>query len=97
VLATGGSLVTRERTFARLLATCRTVWLRAEPEEHYARVLAQGDRRPMRARPRAMDELRALLDERAGLYARCEIALPTSGRSPDELVRELAARLSKAA
>jgi XRE family aerobic/anaerobic benzoate catabolism transcriptional regulator len=94
VLATGGSLVTHARTFARLCATCRTVWLRAEPEEHFARVLAQGDRRPMHARPRAMQELRALLAERAPLYARCELALATSGRTPQELADELARRLT---
>ncbi|NOT29899.1 MAG: helix-turn-helix domain-containing protein [Planctomycetes bacterium] len=97
VLATGGSLVNHARTFARLCATCRTVWLRAEPEEHFARVLGQGDRRPMRARPRAMQELRAILDQRAGLYARCELTLATSGRSPDELARELVRRLARAA
>lgn len=96
VLATGGSLVTHARTFARLLETCRTVWLRAAPEEHFARVLAQGDRRPMHARPRAMDELRALLDERALQYARCELTLATSGRAPAELVRELVRALGLA-
>ncbi len=96
VLATGGSLVTHASTFARLCATCRTVWLRAEPEEHFARVLAQGDRRPMRARPRAMEELRAILDERATLYARCELTLATSGRTPEELAHELARRLVRA-
>jgi len=96
VLATGGSLVTQAQTFARLRATCRTVWLRAEPEEHFARVLAQGDRRPMHARPRAMQELRALLDERAPLYARCEVHLATSGKTPAELVDELRVRLEPA-
>lgn len=94
VLATGGSLVTHARTFARLLETCRTVWLRAEPEEHFARVVAQGDRRPMHARPRAMEELRALLRERAPRYERCELTLETSACSPDELVRELERQLA---
>lgn len=89
VLATGGSLVTHARTFARLRETCRTVWLRAEPEEHFARVVAQGDRRPMHARPRAMEELRAILAQRAALYGRCERALRTSGKTPEALVEEL--------
>jgi XRE family aerobic/anaerobic benzoate catabolism transcriptional regulator len=89
VLATGGSLVTRAATFARLRATCRTVWLSAEPEEHFARVVRQGDRRPMHARPRAMEELRAILAERGPLYARCELVQPTSERTPEDVVREL--------
>ncbi|MSR62342.1 MAG: helix-turn-helix domain-containing protein [Planctomycetes bacterium] len=89
VLATGGSLVTHAETFARLRATCRTVWLRAAPEEHFQRVLAQGDRRPMHARPRAMAELRALLAEREPLYSRCELCVETSGRTPAAVVAEL--------
>jgi XRE family transcriptional regulator, aerobic/anaerobic benzoate catabolism transcriptional regulator len=93
VLATGGSLVTHARTFARLCATCRTVWLTAEPEEHFQRVLAQGDRRPMQARPRAMEELRAILAAREPLYARCERSLSTSAKTPDEVVREVLAGL----
>lgn len=93
VLATGGSLVTHERTFERLRETCRTVWLQAAPEEHFQRVLGQGDRRPMQARPRAMDELRAILAAREPLYARAELALRTSGKTPVALAREVLAGL----
>ena len=46
VLATGGSLVSEPATFERLLTMCFTVWLRATPEEHMQRVIAQGDMRP---------------------------------------------------
>jgi len=86
VLATGGSLVAAPRTFARLRRTCRTVWLRARPQEHFQRVLAQGDRRPMRDRPRAMEELRAILAAREPLYARCDLTVDTSRRSVEEVV-----------
>jgi XRE family aerobic/anaerobic benzoate catabolism transcriptional regulator len=93
VLATGGSLVTHERTFERLRATCRTVWLRAEPAEHFQRVLGQGDRRPMQARPGAMlgamDELRAILAAREPLYGRAELVVQTSGKTPAALAREV--------
>ncbi|MBK8179154.1 MAG: helix-turn-helix domain-containing protein [Planctomycetes bacterium] len=94
VLATGGSLVRASDTFARLRQTCHTVWLRARPEEHYQRVAAQGDVRPMRGRPEAMAELRALLSEREADYARCELTLDTSGRGVPDLAAELAARFS---
>jgi XRE family aerobic/anaerobic benzoate catabolism transcriptional regulator len=94
VLATGGSLVTHARTFERLRATCRTVWLRAEPEEHFQRVLAQGDRRPMHARPGAMAELRAILATREPLYGRAEISVVTSGKQPAALAREVLERLA---
>lgn len=93
VLSTGGSVVESPSTFERLRRTCRTVWLRASPEEHFRRVLEQGDGRPMRDRPRAMEELRELLSAREVEYGRCELHLTTDGRSPQELIRELEARL----
>ena len=71
------------------------MWLRAPPEEHFQRVLAQGDRRPMRGRPRAMEELRAILAAREPLYARCELAIDTSGRSAEAVVQELLRRFDE--
>ncbi len=90
VLATGGSIVGSRVSYERLLATCRTVWLAASPLEHFQRVEAQGDRRPMAGRPRAMQELEALLEERAPLYARCEKRVDTDGSAPREVAREIA-------
>ena len=89
VLATGGSIVADPATFARLRSTCHTVWLRARPEDHLERVAAQGDLRPMRGRPRALEELKSLLEDREAAYARCELALDTSGRGVEELVETL--------
>jgi XRE family aerobic/anaerobic benzoate catabolism transcriptional regulator len=89
VIATGGSIVASEETFERLRSTCRTVWLRARPEEHFRRVLEQGDRRPMGDNPRAMEELRAILERREPLYACCDLVLDTDDRTPAELVDTL--------
>lgn len=96
VIATGGSIVASPETFARLRETCRTVWLRAEPEDHYQRVLDQGDRRPMTNHPRAMAELRSILTQREPLYAECEIEVGTSRKSVDAVVAEALAGLVKA-
>jgi XRE family aerobic/anaerobic benzoate catabolism transcriptional regulator len=92
VLATGGSLVQSPDTFARLRQTCHTVWLRATPDEHFQRVVAQGDVRPMQNRPKAMLELKALLAERESEYSRAEATTLTSGRSIAEVVADLVAR-----
>lgn len=89
VIAAGGSIVDAPDTYERLLATCRTVWLRAEPTEHLGRVEAQGDHRPMRNRPRAMEELSTILERRTPNYSRCEYAADTSRRSVDDVVAEL--------
>ncbi len=79
VLATGGSLVTDPETWGMLRSRARTVWLKATPQEHWDRVVAQGDVRPMRDRPRAMNELRQLLAAREPLYREAETVIDTSG------------------
>jgi XRE family transcriptional regulator, aerobic/anaerobic benzoate catabolism transcriptional regulator len=89
VLATSGSIVTEPATLERLLTACRTVWVRAAPAEHMARVMQQGDMRPMANSPRAMQDLNAILDSRTPLYAKAEIALSTTGKTPETALSEL--------
>lgn len=90
VLATGGGIVTEPETFELLRQRCFTVWLRAKPEEHWERVVRQGDRRPMQGSPDAMHELRALLAVRQPLYARAHLTQDTSGKTPVAVGRTLA-------
>jgi XRE family aerobic/anaerobic benzoate catabolism transcriptional regulator len=89
VIATGGSLVTAEETYARLLSACFTVWLKADPEEHMARVIAQGDMRPIHGHAAAMDDLKQLLAERTHLYAQADVSVDTAGRTPRQSLAEL--------
>jgi XRE family aerobic/anaerobic benzoate catabolism transcriptional regulator len=89
VIATSGSIVTEPGTLELLLSSCFTVWVKAEPEEHMKRVIAQGDLRPMADRARAMEDLISILKSREPLYAKAEIALVTSGKTPEENVAEL--------
>ncbi len=91
VIATGGSIVSETDTYDLLLASCFTVWLKAAPEEHMARVVAQGDTRPMRGNREAMDDLRRILVTRAPLYGRADAVVDTSGRVLDASLEELAA------
>jgi XRE family transcriptional regulator, aerobic/anaerobic benzoate catabolism transcriptional regulator len=79
VLAAGGGLPASPETYALLRARALTVWLRAEPEDHWNRVVQQGDRRPMADHPEAMAELRRLLAAREPLYAQAAAAIDTSG------------------
>jgi XRE family transcriptional regulator, aerobic/anaerobic benzoate catabolism transcriptional regulator len=90
VLATGGGIVTSADTYALLAKSTITVWLRAAPEDHWHRVVSQGDRRPMADHPQAMADLRGLLARREPLYAQAEHTIQTSGRSVTEIVDELA-------
>ncbi|HEY7056922.1 MAG TPA: shikimate kinase [Vicinamibacterales bacterium] len=93
VLATGGGLVTSPQTYALLKQSALTVWLRATPEDHWNRVVRQGDRRPMADHPQAMADLRALLTAREPLYATADRTIDTSGRSIDAIVNDLASNV----
>ena len=89
VLATGGSLVSEPATFERLLTMCFTVWLRATPEEHMQRVIAQGDMRPMADNRESMSDLRRILDVREPLYRKADATIGTSASSVEESVERL--------
>lgn len=91
VLATGGGLVTSPEAFRLLAEGALTVWLRATPEEHWERVVKQGDLRPMANRPHAMAELRRRLKEREPLYSQAQVTCSTTGKSVSD-VAELVAR-----
>jgi XRE family aerobic/anaerobic benzoate catabolism transcriptional regulator len=94
VTATGGSIVTDPESFAMLRERATTVWLKAEAEDHWRRVIEQGDRRPMAENPNAMAELRALLAARAPLYAQADEVVETTRLSIDEVVERIAKRLA---
>lgn len=89
ILAVAGGIVDAPETYDLLLREFHTVWLRAEPEEHMSRVIAQGDERPMAGNPRAMDELKSILQRRESAYSRAHGTLNTSGCSPAESASEL--------
>jgi XRE family aerobic/anaerobic benzoate catabolism transcriptional regulator len=97
VLATGGGLVTEPATFELLLSSCLTIWVRAEPDEHMQRVIAQGDRRPMADNVRAMDDLVSILKSREPLYAKADIVLDTADKAPRKSLEELSAVLGVSA
>ena len=89
VIATGGSIVTEPGTLEVLLSSCFTVWVRAEPEEHMKRVLAQGDMRPMAHNARAMQDLVSILKSREPLYAKSGAVVTTTGKTPEQNLAEL--------
>src|SRR5437660_1370204 len=93
VLATGGGLVLDREAWRLLQKRCRTVWLQATPDDHWQRVLAQGDERPSAASPQARDELRALLKAREPLYAQADVAVDTSRLGVAGAVREIVKHL----
>ena len=89
VIVAGGGIVADDEAFNLLLANCYTVWLRAQPEEHMARVLAQGDLRPMAGNEEAMDDLKRILEAREPAYRKADAVVDTSGESPAASLRKL--------
>jgi XRE family aerobic/anaerobic benzoate catabolism transcriptional regulator len=89
VLATGGGIVSEPLTFDQILSSFYTIWLKAEPEEHMARVRGQGDLRPMADDRSAMAELRNILLSREPLYARATAVVDTAGLSVDAAAARL--------
>jgi XRE family transcriptional regulator, aerobic/anaerobic benzoate catabolism transcriptional regulator len=89
VLATGGSIVTDKETFALLKQRTVTLWLKARARDHWDRVVAQGDVRPMRGRTNAMSELKSLLGARKALYAQAAHVVDTSSAALDVTVERV--------
>jgi XRE family aerobic/anaerobic benzoate catabolism transcriptional regulator len=95
ILTAGGGIVAEPLTFDLLLGSFLTVWLRAAPEEHMARVRRQGDLRPMADRG-AMQELGAILTSREPLYARARLTVDTSGIAVEAAAERLIAAIAPA-
>src|SRR6266705_2819409 len=93
VVATGGSIVTDPETWQLLKRRTHTVWLKASPENHWKRVLGQGDTRPMANRTSAMAELRSMLSLRSALYSEAAQIVDTNSVRVPEAVRMICAAL----
>ena len=93
ILSVGGGVVSEKKTYDYLLSNCYTVWIKARPEEHMARVIAQGDLRPIAGGNQAMDDLHRILEAREPLYRKADLYLDTSGNSVEESFAKLKAAL----
>jgi XRE family transcriptional regulator, aerobic/anaerobic benzoate catabolism transcriptional regulator len=96
VISVGGGIVSEKETYDYLLAHCYTIWLKAQPEEHMSRVIAQGDLRVMAGNDRAMEDLRGILESREPLYRKADATVDTSNESVDASFTKLKAALEAA-
>ncbi|MEE2786972.1 MAG: shikimate kinase [Myxococcota bacterium] len=97
VIATGGGIVTNSQNFERLKDVSVTIWLKARAEDHWDRVIQQGDRRPMRNHPQAMAELRTLLAQRDSLYGQANFVVDTSAHPLSDVVDKIVSFLADVA
>ncbi|MCM5569064.1 helix-turn-helix transcriptional regulator [Burkholderiaceae bacterium FT117] len=96
VIATPGGIVSDPATFNLLLSHCYTIWLKAQPEEHMQRVIAQGDLRPMAGNQEAMEDLKRILAGRSAFYGKADLQFETGGQSSGEAVARLREALRQA-
>lgn len=89
IITTAGGIVSNPETYALLLRRTHTVWIKARPDEHMSRVMAQGDFRPMAQNRAAMADLVAILEARRTDYARAEAELDTSGDAVEQSFAKL--------
>jgi XRE family transcriptional regulator, aerobic/anaerobic benzoate catabolism transcriptional regulator len=97
VMTTGGSIVSERETFDLLQSRFYCVWLKASPQEHMSRVVAQGDMRPFHghaeegqaAMGEAMEDIRRILASREALYARADAVVDTAARSVKQSLKDL--------
>jgi len=85
VIALGGGVVGNDEAFQLVQDRCTTVWLKADPEDHMSRVLAQGDQRPVVGSQDAMAELRSILAAREPLYRQAHVHVDTSALAGETL------------
>jgi XRE family aerobic/anaerobic benzoate catabolism transcriptional regulator len=93
IISVGGGVVSEKETYDYLLSHCYTIWIKAQPEEHMSRVMAQGDLRAIAGSDRAMEDLRRILESREPLYRKADMHLDTSGNSVDDSFAKLKAAL----
>jgi XRE family transcriptional regulator, aerobic/anaerobic benzoate catabolism transcriptional regulator len=84
VITTAGGIVSDRDSYALLLRRSHTIWIKARPEDHMSRVMAQGDFRPMAQNREAMADLVAILEARSPDYARAQAQLDTSGETVEQ-------------
>jgi XRE family aerobic/anaerobic benzoate catabolism transcriptional regulator len=95
VLAAGGSIVAEPETYDELLSRCFTIWIKASPQEHMSRVIAQGDLRPMSDNKEAMADLERILAARTPLYGRADAVIDTAGSAVETSFSNLLSILPK--
>jgi XRE family aerobic/anaerobic benzoate catabolism transcriptional regulator len=89
VIATAGGMVSNPETYALLLRRTHAIWIKAKPEEHMNRVMAQGDFRPMAQNREAMSDLIAILDARRDDYSQAAAVVDTSGETVEQSFAKL--------
>jgi len=89
VMSVGGGIVSEPETYNLLLQHCFTIWIKASPDEHMARVAAQGDLRPMQGHTEAMADLKRILDSRELLYRKADVTIDTAGEDPRQSLSKL--------
>jgi XRE family aerobic/anaerobic benzoate catabolism transcriptional regulator len=95
ILAVAGGIASQPDTYNNVLARFNTIWIKASPDEHMARVQAQGDTRPMSDNPEAMEQLKSILRSREESYRRADLFLNTHSKTPKQSLADLVSLIAE--
>jgi shikimate kinase len=99
VISLGGGAVLSDVNRKAIKGRGPVVWLHASPETLFARIHADPateDRRPNLTAQGGVEEIRALLAERAPKYKACaNLAIDVNRLDPDEIARQILSALTK--
>ena len=99
VISLGGGAILSDVNRKAIKGRGPVVWLHASPETLFARIHADPtteDRRPNLTAQGGVEEIRALLAERAPKYKACaNLAIDVNRLDPDEIARQILASLTK--
>jgi XRE family transcriptional regulator, aerobic/anaerobic benzoate catabolism transcriptional regulator len=97
IISVGGGVVSEKENYDYLLRNCFTIWIKAQPDEHMARVIAQGDFRAMADNDEAMEDLRRILEAREPFYEKADGTVDTSGETVEKSLAKLKAVIQSVA
>jgi shikimate kinase len=94
VIATGGGAVLRGRNLKILLENGVIIALTASPSAILRRI-SKTNQRPLLAGEGASEKIKTKLREREQYYRHCSFQLDTTGRTPQQVAREIIASITK--
>ncbi len=93
IISTGGGIVKSDYNIMLLKEKSIVIYLRAESEELYKRVINNNER-PLLNTDDVLSKIKTLLTERESLYLKAHIKIDTSNKNPDIIVNEILEKLS---
>ncbi|MCP4872257.1 MAG: helix-turn-helix domain-containing protein [Proteobacteria bacterium] len=95
VVALPGGIVGNPAAFDLIRSSCHSVWISAQPEQHWERVNLQGDTRLNDDRAGAIVQIGEMLEARGPLYRQADTVIDSSALTAEEVATEVVLSLER--